>query len=67
MALKYTTIFHSKALQNLSKEGFFIKIYHMATLFQTVKAGLEILSEALGFGDAVHLRAMLLQLWPNAL
>jgi hypothetical protein len=33
MIIKYTNIFHSKALQNIPKLGFFgMKIYHLATL-----------------------------------
>jgi hypothetical protein len=33
MVIKYTNVFHSKALQNLPKLGFFgLKINHLATL-----------------------------------
>jgi hypothetical protein len=34
MSLKYTNIFHLKALRNIPKFGIFgLKIYHLATLF----------------------------------
>jgi hypothetical protein len=37
MTIKYTNIFHCKALQNLPKLGFFgLKIHHLATLFETI-------------------------------
>jgi hypothetical protein len=33
MAMEYTNLFHSEALQNLPKFGIFgLKIYHLATL-----------------------------------
>jgi hypothetical protein len=35
MTVKYTSIFYSKALQNLPKLGFFcLKIFHLATLVE---------------------------------
>jgi hypothetical protein len=38
MTIKYTTIFHSKALQNLPKIGIFgLQIHHLATLDWTEK------------------------------
>jgi hypothetical protein len=38
MAIEYTNLLQSKALQNLSKLGFFgLKIYHLATLDRGLK------------------------------
>jgi hypothetical protein len=40
IAREYTNLFHSKALQNLPKLGFFgLKINHLATLQQTGNFG----------------------------
>jgi hypothetical protein len=36
MAIDYPKVFHSKALQNFPKLGFFgLKMYHLATLLKT--------------------------------